>query len=90
MGSGGAARGARLRVPHTIAPVATPTSSQLQWRRRVEAVLRVVEPGLNLLLAAGDRLSRVADREGLDARPLPRRVDTPRQPRRVTAGPPTS
>ncbi len=77
-------------MAHTIAPVATPTPSQLQWRRRLEAVLRVVEPGLNLLLAAGDRLSRVADRDGLDTPPPPRRVDQPRQPPRVTAGPPST
>jgi hypothetical protein len=70
--------------------VATPTPSQLQWRRRLEAVLRVVEPGLNLLLAAGDRLSRVVDRDGLDTPAPPRRVDTPDAPRRVTAGPPQS
>jgi hypothetical protein len=68
--------------------VATPTPSQLQWRRRLEAVLRIVEPGLDFLLAAGDRLSRVVDRDGLDTPPPPRRVDLPREPRRVTAGPP--
>lgn len=56
--------------------MAPPSPTQLAWRRRVEAVLRIVEPGLNLLLAAGDRISRVADRDGLDSPPPPRRVGT--------------
>lgn len=63
--------------------------TQLAWRGRIETVLRIAEPVLNLLLAAGDRISRIADRDGLDTPPPPRRVDAPGAPRRVTAGPPT-
>lgn len=37
--------------------------NQLRWRGRIESVLRVAAPALDLVLAAGDRLSRVVDRE---------------------------
>jgi hypothetical protein len=43
--------------------VAQLSSSQLIWRGRIEAGLRVAAPVLDLVLAAGDRLSRVVDRE---------------------------
>ena len=39
------------------------SSSQLVWRGRIEAGLRVAAPVLDLVLAGGDRLSRVVDRE---------------------------
>ena len=39
------------------------SSSQLIWRGRVEAGLRLVAPVLDLVLAAGDRVSRAVDRE---------------------------
>lgn len=37
--------------------------SQLIWRGRIETGLRFAAPVLDLVLAAGDRLSRVADRD---------------------------
>jgi hypothetical protein len=40
-----------------------PSPTQLAWRARMERVLRVAAPGLDLLLALGDRASRLADRE---------------------------
>jgi hypothetical protein len=43
--------------------VAQLSSSQLIWRGRIEAGLRIVAPALDLVLAAGDRLSRAVDRE---------------------------
>jgi hypothetical protein len=43
--------------------VAQLSSSQLIWRGRIEAGLRLVAPALDLVLAAGDRLSRAVDRE---------------------------
>jgi hypothetical protein len=43
--------------------VAQLSSSQLIWRGRVEAGLRVVAPVLDLVLAAGDKISRTVDRE---------------------------
>ena len=52
--------------------MAQPSPNQLAWRRRVEAALGVVAPALDLLLAAGDRLSRAVERDDLDWVP-PRR-----------------
>lgn len=37
--------------------------SQLIWRGRIETGLRFAAPVLDLVLAVGDRVSRVADRE---------------------------
>src|SRR4051812_40118622 len=59
----------RPRGAHTIALVAPPTPTQLAWRGRIEAALRVAAPFLDLVLAAGDRLSRAVDRDSLDAPP---------------------
>lgn len=56
-------------MPHTIARVAPPTPTELAWRGRIEAFLRVAAPFLDLLLAAGDRVSRALDRDTLDATP---------------------
>jgi hypothetical protein len=53
--------------------VAPPTPTQLAWRGRIEAGLRIAAPFLDLLLAAGDRISRAVDRDALDA-PAPARV----------------
>jgi hypothetical protein len=51
--------------------VAPPSPTQLAWRGRIEAALRVVGPALDLLLAVGDRVSRAVDRgeDELDALP---------------------
>jgi len=48
-----------------------PTPTQLAWRGRIEAVLVLVAPALDLLLAAGDRLSRAVEREDPGAAPEP-------------------
>jgi hypothetical protein len=39
------------------------SSTQLQWRGRIETGLRFAAPVLDLVLAAGDRLSRVVNRD---------------------------
>ena len=49
--------------------MATRSQSQLANRARVEALLRVAGPALDLLLAAGDRVSRVAGRNEIDPEP---------------------
>ena len=36
---------------------------QLRTRRRVETVIRVMAPALDLVLAAGDRVSRIVERD---------------------------
>ena len=45
-----------------------PSPTQLVWRGRIEGVLRVVAPGLDLLLAAGDRLARAVGEGGPESR----------------------
>jgi hypothetical protein len=67
--------------------VAPPTPTQLAWRGRIEAGLRVAAPFLDLLLAAGDRLSRVVDRDALDTSAPARRVSALPEQRRVGPGP---
>ena len=62
--------------PIQSAPVAPPTPRQLAWRARIESALRLAAPFLDGLLAAGDRMSRVVDRDGLDA-PAPASAVTP-------------
>jgi hypothetical protein len=56
--------------------VAHRTRSQLDRRRRIEALIRLAAPALDLLLFAGDRVSRVAGRNEIPPeparRPLPR------------------
>ena len=46
--------------------MASITPTQRQWRARIETVLRLAAPALDLYLAAGDRLSRAVEREDLD------------------------
>jgi hypothetical protein len=58
---------------YTSARMAQPSPTQQAWRHRVEAALGVVAPALDLMLAAGDRLSRAVERDDLDWVP-PRRA----------------
>ena len=53
--------------------MAPPSPTQLAWRGRIEAVLRLAAPALDLVLAAGDRVARTVEREDLDWTP-PRAV----------------
>jgi hypothetical protein len=45
------------------------TPDQLRTRRRVEGVIRVIAPALDLVLAVGDRISRVVEREDVEYYP---------------------
>jgi hypothetical protein len=47
----------------------TLTPDQLRTRRRVESLIRVMAPALDLLLAAGDRISRVVERDDVEYYP---------------------
>lgn len=58
--------------------------SQLIWRGRIETGLRFAAPVLDLVLAVGDRVSRVADREDPELI-LPGRLGTDNQ-RSLTDG----
>jgi hypothetical protein len=42
------------------------THSQRVWRGRIESVLALAAPILDLYLAAGDRLARTVERDDLD------------------------
>jgi hypothetical protein len=56
--------------------------TQRAWRGRIEAVLALSAPALDLFLAAGDRLSRTVERDDLDWVP-PRKALAPSEtPRR--------
>jgi hypothetical protein len=48
------------------------TPDQLRTRERAEALIRLMAPALNMVLAVGERVSRVVERE--DPEYLPARV----------------
>ena len=55
------------------------TREQLARRRRIESLIGLVAPALDLLLYAGDRVSRVAGRHEIAPEPA-RRALTPSRP----------
>lgn len=57
------------------------TPAQRVWRARIETGLRLVAPLLDLYLLAGDRFSRIVEREDLDWVP-PRKALAPEAPPR--------
>jgi hypothetical protein len=58
--------------------MAVRTRTQLLWRRRIERGIRLAAPALDLVLLAGDRVSRLAGRD--DAEPEPARPPEPWPP----------
>jgi hypothetical protein len=60
--------------------VAPLSPQQLRTRARVEGVIRLAAPALDLLLAVGDRASRIVSRE--DAEYYPPRVASDEPPSR--------
>jgi hypothetical protein len=50
--------------------VANLTPSQRRKRERVESLIGVIAPALTLVLAAGDRISRIAQPEDYDYYPV--------------------
>ena len=46
------------------------TPDQRRTRDRVESVIRLMAPGLNLVLAAGERLSRIVEPEDSEYYPI--------------------
>jgi hypothetical protein len=68
----------------SVPPRGTLTQSQLRNRERVEAVIGIAAPFLDLLLAVGDRISRLAEPEDHEYYPV-RADDLPREERRSPA-----
>jgi len=66
--------------------VAHRTPGQLALERRVEGLIRLMAPVLDVVLYAGDRVSRVAGRNQIDPDP-PRRIGD-RSARSPLGGPP--
>ena len=62
--------------------MATLSPSQRAWRARIEAALQLAAPALDLLLLAGDRLSRAVERDDLDWVPPRRSLSAAETPRR--------
>ncbi len=54
----------------TQSPPATLTPSQLRTRARVETVIGIAAPFLDLVLAVGDRISRAAEPEDYEYYPV--------------------
>jgi hypothetical protein len=53
------------------------TAAQLANRRRIEVLIRLAAPALDLALYVGDRVSRVAGRNELAPEPARRRLGPP-------------
>ena len=53
---------------------------QLRTRARVEGVIRLMAPALDLLLAAGDRVSRMVERDDVEYYPPRVTRDAPPPP----------
>jgi hypothetical protein len=66
--------------------VAYRTAGQLAWRRRIEGLIRLAAPVLDVVLFTGEQVSRVAGRNEIDPDP-PRRLDD-REIGTSLAGPP--
>ena len=60
------------------------TPEQLRRREQFEGVIRVMVPVLNAVLAAGERLSRLVEREDADYYPPRPREEPPESPGRPT------
>lgn len=58
------------------------TPDQIRRRDRVESLIRLAAPGLNLILAAGERLSRIVEPEDHEYHPPRSRTASAEPPRR--------
>jgi hypothetical protein len=67
--------------------VAHRTAAQLARRRRIERLIGLAAPALDLLLFAGDRVSRVVGRNEIEPDP-PRRLGDRPSPTRIGGPPP--
>jgi hypothetical protein len=49
--------------------VAPPTPDQLRTRQRIEGLIRLMAPALDLVLAVGERVSRIVEPEDVEYYP---------------------
>ncbi len=71
------------RTP-AVPPRGVLTRTQLRNRERVETVIGIAAPFLDMMLAVGDRISRIAEPEDHEYYPV-RADDLPREERRKAA-----
>jgi hypothetical protein len=59
------------------------TPDQLRTRRRVESLIRLMAPALDVVLAVGDRVSRIVERDDVEYYPprVTRSAENTPQPR---------
>lgn len=57
-----------------------PTPTQVRRRERIEGVIRLAAPALDLVLAFGDRVSRIVEPQDVEYYP-PRVAEAPPPPR---------
>jgi hypothetical protein len=68
--------------------VANLAPGQIRNRERVETLIRLMAPGLNLILSAGERLSRIVEPEDTDYYPVRPPTVEPPPPKAGGAEPP--
>jgi hypothetical protein len=66
--------------------VAHRTPAQLALQRRIETLIRLAAPALDLVLFAGEQVSRVAGRNQIDPEP-PRRIGDRDSPSALAGSP---
>lgn len=67
--------------------MAPTTPEQLRTRARVESVIRIVAPALNLVLAVGERVSKIVEPEDHEYYPPRSRTGTEPPPAQPKSGP---
>ena len=59
------------------------TPDQLRTRQRIEGLIRLMSPALDVLLAMGERISRVVEREDVEYYPPRVTRESPPPPKRT-------
>jgi|GEM_PF-5221898 len=65
-------------------------AANLKWQRRIEGMIRIASPVLDLMLAVGDRVSRLLERDDPDYVPARMAQEGESAPRGLTSLPPRS
>ena len=71
----------RWRGTGSLGPMAPLTPEQVRRREQVESLIRVIAPALNLVLAAGERISRIVGSEDHEYHPPQQRQGGETPPR---------